>query len=94
VFFQLVTQISDNITNQAELSSLTESASFWLKQMQNITLSLFDEYALSDLGNNRSMAKRIEARRALTGWLYGGKDIKSFKTKYDIPEKKIEKESV
>lgn len=94
VFFQLVTQISDNITNQSESSSLTDSANFWLKQMQNITLSLFDEYALSELGNNRSMAKRIEARRALTGWLYGGKDIKSFKTKYEIPEKKIEKEGV
>ena len=94
VFFQLVTQISDNISNQSESSSLTDSASFWLKQMQNITLSLFDEYALSDLGNNRSMAKRIEARRALTGWLYGGKDIKSFKTKYEIPEKKTEKEGV
>jgi CRISPR system Cascade subunit CasA len=94
VFFQLVTQISENITNETESSFLTDSASSWLKQMQTITLSLFDEHALSELGNNRSMAKRIEARRALTGWLYGGKDIKSFKTKYGIPEKKTDKESV
>jgi CRISPR system Cascade subunit CasA len=94
VFFQLVNQISENITNETESSFLTDSASSWLKQMQTITLNLFDEYALSELGNNRSMTKRIEARRVLTGWLYGGKDIKSFKTKYGIPVKKTDKESV
>lgn len=30
------------------------------------------------------MAKRIKARQALTGWLYGGKDVKNFIKEYEI----------
>jgi hypothetical protein len=30
------------------------------------------------------MAKRIKARRSLTGWLYAGKDIKTFRKEHNI----------
>ncbi|KUI98085.1 type I-E CRISPR-associated protein Cse1/CasA [Vibrio sp. MEBiC08052] len=52
-----------------------EQAQRWLEQLQRLCLALFDEYALSaELVNQRDMAKRIKARRALQGWLYSSKD--------------------
>ena len=39
---------------------------------------IFDEFVLSELGSERSTAKRIQSRRALMGWLYGGKQIKDY----------------
>lgn len=65
-----------------------EHAEKWLKALQRISTDLFDEYALSELGDVRSMVKRIKARQRLTGWLYGGKDTKNFIADYKIPTKK------
>ncbi|MDV5390941.1 type I-E CRISPR-associated protein Cse1/CasA [Shewanella xiamenensis] len=65
-----------------------EVAKTWLQALRNICVDLFDEYALSELGNARSMAKRIQARQALVGWLYGGKEIKAFMVNHQIDVKK------
>lgn len=79
VFYQAVQCLINN-ASQNEPYLKSEEASQWLKSMRSITTDLFDEYALSELGAERSMAKRIKARQALTGWLYGdkNKDIKNF----------------
>jgi len=61
-----------------------QQAGLWLKALRNNVTDLFDEYALSEFGSGRSMVKRIKARQALTGWLYGGKDIKKFISDYNI----------
>ncbi len=63
-------------------------AKTWLQILRNICVDLFDEYALSELGNARSMAKRIQARQALVGWLFGGKEIKAFMANHQIDIKK------
>ena len=65
-----------------------EVAKTWLQALRNICVDLFDEYALSELANARSMAKRIQARQALVGWLYGGKEIKAFMVNHQIDVKK------
>lgn len=68
-----------------------QAASQWLNALRNTCINLFDEYALSaGLGDQRSMAKRIQARRALMGWLFGGKDIKAFIANHEIPTTKKE----
>ncbi|TVL29259.1 type I-E CRISPR-associated protein Cse1/CasA [Shewanella xiamenensis] len=61
-----------------------EVAKTWLQALRNICVDLFDEYALSELGNARSMAKRIQARQALVDWLYDGKEIKAFMVNHQI----------
>lgn len=80
-----------NIVTKTTLShpSLTPSqANDWLNELRKTTIDLFDEYALSELGSERSMAKRIKARRGLTAWLYGGKDIKNFIKEQEIDQLK------
>lgn len=86
-FFNAVQHIITNIAaNQLALSP--EQAKGWLRRIQRITTDIFDEYALSELGSERSMAKRIKARRGLTGWLYGGKDIKKYVNNHKIDTQK------
>lgn len=58
----------------------------WLRALRSVCLDLFDEYALSELGSERSMVKRIKARRMLTGWLYGSKNMKNFIAEHQIAE--------
>lgn len=83
IFFTAVAQLVDNTEQQAH--TLTpEQAKTWLTSLRTICLDLFDEYALSELGNQKSMAKRIKARQQLSGWLFGGKDIKAFIANHKI----------
>jgi CRISPR system Cascade subunit CasA len=87
VFFIAVAEIIENTSKQASILT-TNQAKTWLNSLQSIALDLFDEYALSELGNARSMAKRIQARQALVGWLFGGKEIKAFMANHHIDVKK------
>lgn len=86
-FFVAISTLMDAVSAGAEILPAVE-AKAWLSKLQHTVLDLFDEYALSELGSERSMIKRIEARRALCGWLFGGKDIKTFKNDYCIEEQK------
>lgn len=63
-----------------------EQATLWLRNLHSVCVDLFDEYALSDIGSERSIVKRMKARRMLTGWLYGGKNMKNFIAEYQIAE--------
>lgn len=71
-----------------DAESPPEVAKTWLQTLRNVCVDLFDEYALSELGNARSMAKRIQARQALVSWLFGGKEIKAFMANHQIDVKK------
>ncbi|WP_067207068.1 type I-E CRISPR-associated protein Cse1/CasA [Marinomonas aquimarina] len=84
-FFNAVSQLMDAVDDGSEVLP-SATANVWLGQLQHTVLDLFDEYALSELGSERTMLKRIEARRALCGWLFGGKDIKKFKQEYQVEE--------
>ena len=76
-FFNTVHSLIDNMsTNQPFLSPA--QAKSWLQTLRQAAENLFDGYAMSELGAERSMAKRIKARQKLTGWLYGSKPIKNF----------------
>lgn len=79
-FFDVVRHIAQS-ENQ-ELSS--ELAGQWLRTLQAAALRIFDQYAFTDLGDIRSMSKRMLARRQLEGWLRGGKEVKAFKSAYQI----------
>jgi CRISPR system Cascade subunit CasA len=83
IFFDAVASLIDN-AQTAEAMLTPEQADYWLKRLRAVCMDLFDEYALSDLGGQRSMAKRIKARQALTGWLFGGKEIKRFIDDYQV----------
>jgi CRISPR system Cascade subunit CasA len=83
-FYTAVYQLVTNSVNGSPFLTPAQ-ASDWLHSLRRTVTDLFDEYALSELGSERSMAKRIKARQVLTGWLYGGKDIKIF-----IKEQKID----
>ncbi|WP_372740049.1 type I-E CRISPR-associated protein Cse1/CasA [Neptunomonas sp.] len=83
-FYLAVSQLVTNSVKESPFLAPAQAGD-WLHSLQGTVTDLFDEYALSELGTERSMAKRIKARHALTGWLYGGKDIKVF-----IKEQKID----
>ena len=59
----------------------------WLSTLRNVALSLFDEYALSELGSERTMEKRIGARKNLLKGLYS-KSFKKFETEHQIEPNK------
>ncbi|OEY65569.1 type I-E CRISPR-associated protein Cse1/CasA [Marinobacter sp. X15-166B] len=82
VFFTVV----EHITQQAKRGEYInpKQAGDWLNKLRSTCMDLFDEYALSELGDQRSMAKRIKARQALMKWLFGSKDIKRFVEDYKI----------
>jgi len=82
-FFKVVQQLIKNVAADEPYLS-PQQAELWLKALRNTALDLFDEYALSELGSARSMAKRIKARQQLTGWLYGAKPIKNFISEYNL----------
>jgi CRISPR system Cascade subunit CasA len=82
-FYNAVAQLVDNCVQETPYLT-SQQADTWLKAMRSVTSDLFDEYALSELGTQRSMAKRIKARQKLTGWLYGGKDMKRFISEHKI----------
>ena len=86
-FFTAVAGLIENTNSQA-YSLTSEQAKTWLISLRKICLNLFDKYALSELGNEKSMAKCIKARQLLTGWLFGGKDIKAFIANHNIELKK------
>jgi CRISPR system Cascade subunit CasA len=83
IFFNAVAQLLENPQEQICLLS-PEQAKIWLTSIRTLCLNLFDEYALSELGNQKSMAKKIKARQLLSGWLFGGKDIKAFIANHHI----------
>jgi CRISPR system Cascade subunit CasA len=82
-FYTAVAQLIDNCVQETPYLS-SQQADTWLKALRRVTSDLFDEYALSELGTQRSMAKKIKARQLLTGWLYGGKDMKRFIREHKI----------
>jgi len=83
-FYKAVQQLVSQEHSTAQVLD-AQFASEWLNVLRQICINLFDEYALSaGLGNQRSMEKRIQARQALTGWLFAGKDIKAFISTHKI----------
>ncbi|ETS29557.1 type I-E CRISPR-associated protein Cse1/CasA [Photorhabdus temperata] len=80
LFFSVVHQIIDNARSNDPFLT-PEQAKHWLNTLRHLCLGLFDEHAaLSELGNERSMAKRIRARQQLIMGLYGQKALKEIKT--------------
>lgn len=86
IFFETVYKLS----KQENYSLLeTKTAEKWLFNVRQIIINLFDEYTLTvDIGDPRSIKRCMKARRSLTGWLYGSKDIKKFIQQHKIPTKK------
>ncbi len=86
IFFETVHHLS----RQENYSFLeTKTAEKWLFNVRQIIINLFDEYTLTvDIGDTRSMKRCMKARRFLTGWLYGSKDIKKYKEQHKIPTNK------
>ncbi|WP_196161087.1 type I-E CRISPR-associated protein Cse1/CasA [Reinekea sp. G2M2-21] len=82
-FYEAVNTIVET-TQKTDSPLSPDSAQRWVKTIQRTVVDIFDEFALSELGNERSMAKRIKARQFLTGWLYGSKDIKKFRADFQI----------
>lgn len=76
-FYHAVGQLISNCQN-GELQLSPAQADAWLKAIRHTALDLFDEHALSELGGDRAMAKRIKARQQLTRWLFTSKPIKNF----------------
>lgn len=86
-FFKAVQQLITR-ANSDEPYLHPEQAKAWLTVLRSVCTDLFDEYALSEFGNERSMAKRIKARQALIAWLFAGKEIKAFMANHKIPTNK------
>lgn len=80
-FYLTVSYIVHNI-NQQQTALSSEQAKYWRDTIQSVSEQLFDNYALGDLGDIRSIAKRIDARGKLMGWLYGSKNIKAFNNEH------------
>ncbi|MFP2769932.1 type I-E CRISPR-associated protein Cse1/CasA [Oceanisphaera sp. KMM 10153] len=61
-----------------------EIARRWLRALSFQGQELFDEQVLSNLYPDRDMAKKMQARRRLSGWLAGSKRIRQFRSDYRI----------
>lgn len=86
IFFEAVQALSQQ---DIYYPLATKTAEKWLKAMQKTVENLFDEYTLSvDIGDPKQLKRIMQARRFLTGWLYGGKDIKNFKEQHSLVTKR------
>jgi CRISPR system Cascade subunit CasA len=86
IFFNAVQSLSEQ---ESYYPLSTEAASAWLKEIQKTVTDLFDEYTLSvDIGDPRTLKRVMKARRFLSIWVYGGRDIKNFKQQHAIDTKK------
>lgn len=87
VFFRAVAQLANTAKkNEPHLDS--DQAREWLMALRQTATDLFDEYVLSELYGDRGMERKIQARRRLTGWLFGGKPIKAFNKIHELETKK------
>jgi CRISPR system Cascade subunit CasA len=71
-FYLAVQQLIENAVSTDPFLT-PEQAKIWLSAIRSVSTDLFDEFALSELGADRSMSKRIKARHKLTGWLFSKK---------------------
>lgn len=56
----------------------------WLTGLSTHAMDLFDDQVLTSFHPDRDMYKKIQARRNLSGWLFGGKQIKKFSSDYKV----------
>ncbi len=83
MFFQAVSQLAETASVK-EPQLAPEQAKAWLQKLRLTASDLFDEFVLTELHGDRAMAKKIKAKQMLTGWLYGGKSIKTFQQANNI----------
>jgi CRISPR system Cascade subunit CasA len=81
-FYTAVKALIDNAIDGDPLLT-SEQAKSWLLTIRCTAFDLFDELALSELGSERSMAKRIQARRSLAKGL-ASKAFKDFIEEHSI----------
>lgn len=89
-FFEAVANLVESVANEGSSTLSAQQASDWLNALRKLSTDLFDEFALSELGSQRSMAKRIKSRQSLSHWLYTGKPIKAFIAENNIEQLKKE----
>lgn len=79
-FFVTVEKLKEQLEQGDEMLK-GEPAQYWLKQVQQACLDIFDQVVTNniELGSSQKTQRKILARRNLSGWLYGGKDIKNYK---------------
>lgn len=56
----------------------------WLQALSRVAQDIFDDLGLESLAPDRNMARKIRARRNLTGWLAGSKRIKKIREAYGL----------
>lgn len=76
IFFIVVQDIIEQIQKEDYLTP--KQAETWLNGLRRICFLIFDEYVLSAIGTQRTMADSIKARKNLVKDLYGNKKIKKF----------------
>ncbi|MBV7264274.1 type I-E CRISPR-associated protein Cse1/CasA [Photobacterium sp. WH24] len=67
-FYAVVQQVVES-TAGSDVYLTPENAKYWLSSLRRICMDLFDEYALSESVEVRSMEKRMKARLALDKYL-------------------------
>lgn len=82
IFFEVVQNIIVQIQKNDFLTH--EQAKKWLNSIRKISISIFDEYALSALGTQKSVSGCIKARNGLIKDLYSNKRIKKFAEDFKI----------
>ncbi|MEX5763202.1 hypothetical protein AB6H12_13150 [Proteus mirabilis] len=82
IFFEVVQNIIVQIQKNDFLTH--EQAKKWLNSIRKISISIFDEYALSALGTQKSVSGCIKARNGLIKNLYSNKRIKKFTEDFKI----------
>lgn len=85
IFFEVVQNII--VQTQKEDFLTPEQAKKWLNTIRKISLSIFDEYALSALGTPKSVSGCIKARNDLINDLYGNKKVKIFTENFKITKR-------
>jgi CRISPR system Cascade subunit CasA len=88
-FFVVVEQLITN-DQKSNFRLTPPQAKTWLKTVCDLATDLFDEYALAELGSQRSIAKKIKARQALKKWLTASKIVKDYIQENNIHENNIQ----
>jgi len=83
-FFTAVDQLIQQVSSASSYNLDPEQSQVFLRALQVTALGLFDEQAFADLGDQRSMKKKVLARKALNKSVYASKTVRDFRLAMQI----------
>jgi len=90
-FFNIIAKLVARASATSEYDPEPHDANDFYQELKRVSMALFDEYAFTDLGDQRTMKKRVLARQALQKSLNWSKAVQGYRQRMKIEIKPLNK---